>query len=70
MSMMHLRPLPGVGRRQFTAVDVVSRVVVLGVRSRATAGTAAAFLGELVDRMPFPVQASLTRRRIGVHGRV
>lgn len=57
MDTMHLRPLPGVERRQFTAIDVVSRVAVLGVRSRATAGTAAAFLDELVARMPFPVQA-------------
>jgi len=54
---MHLRPLPGVERRQFTAIDVVSRMAVLGVRSRATAGTAAAFLDEVVARMPFPVQA-------------
>ena len=53
---MQLRPLPGVERRQFTAIDVVSRVAVLGVRSCATAGTAA-FLEELVQRMSFPVQA-------------
>ena len=54
---MHLRPLPGVERRQFTAVDVVSRVSVLGVRATATAGTARAFLTELTARMPFPVSA-------------
>ncbi|CAN0489755.1 unnamed protein product, partial [Phaeothamnion confervicola] len=30
---------------------------VFGVRSRATAGTVAAFLEDLVDRMPFTVQA-------------
>jgi putative transposase len=57
LDTVHLRPLPGVERRQFTAVDVVSRCAVVGVRSRATAGTAAAFLDELVARMPFPVQA-------------
>ncbi len=57
LDTMHLRPLPGVERRQFTAIDVVSRVAVVGVRSRATAGTATAFLDELVDRMPVPVQA-------------
>jgi putative transposase len=57
LDTMHLRPLPGVERRQFTAVDVVSRCAVIGVRSRATAGTAAAFLDELLARMPFPVQA-------------
>lgn len=54
---MHIRPSAGPQRRQFTAVDVVSRSAVLGVRSLATAGTAAAFLDELESRMPFPVQA-------------
>ena len=54
---VHIRPPAGPQRRQFTAVDVVSRYAVLGVRSQATAGTAAAFLDELVARMPFPVQA-------------
>lgn len=57
LDTMHLRPLPGIERRQFTAIDVVSRVAVVGVRSRATAGTARDFLAELVARMPFPVQA-------------
>jgi len=57
LDTMHLRPLPGVERRQFTAVDVVSRHAVVGVRSAATAGTATAFLAELVARMPVPVQA-------------
>jgi len=57
LDTMHLRPLPGVERRQFTAIDVVSRTAVLGVRATASAGTAAAFLDELVARMPVPVQA-------------
>ena len=57
LDTVHLRPLPGMERRQFTAVDVVSRQAVFGVRSRATAGTATAFLDELVQRFPFPVQA-------------
>ncbi len=57
LDTMHLRPLPGVERRQFTAVDVVSRVSVLGVRATATAGTARAFLADLAARMPFPVTA-------------
>src|SRR5215217_928070 len=57
LDTMHLRPLPGVERRQFTAIDVVSRCAVLGVRASATAGTALAFLDELIARMPFPVQA-------------
>jgi putative transposase len=54
---MALRPLPGLVRHQFTAVDVVSRYGVLDVRSCATAGTATAFLTELLERMPFPIQA-------------
>ena len=46
LATMPLTPLPGVERRQFTAVDVVSRGSVLGVRSCATAGTARDFLAE------------------------
>ena len=57
LDTMHLRPLPGVERRQFTAIDVVSRVAVVGVRATASAGTARSFLDDLIDRMPFPVQA-------------
>jgi len=57
LDTMHLRPLPGVERRQFTAIDMVSRVAVLGVRAQATAGTAAAFLDELIARMPVTIQA-------------
>lgn len=57
LDTMHLRPLPGVERRQFTAIDVVTRVAVVGVRATASSGTARDFLDELVDRMPFPVQA-------------
>jgi putative transposase len=54
---MHLRPLPGVERRHFTAVDVVSRWSVVGVRATATAGTARDFLAEVQARCPFPVRA-------------
>jgi putative transposase len=57
LDTMHLRPEPGVERRQFTAIDVVSRCAVLGVRSQATAGTATAFLDELQARMPVRIQA-------------
>jgi len=57
LDTMHLRPLPGVERRQFTAIDVVSRCAVIGVRATASAGTARAFLDDLTGRMPFPVQA-------------
>jgi len=57
LDTMHLTPLPGVERRHFTAVDVVSRWSVTGVRAVATAGTARDFLDELVARMPVPVRA-------------
>ena len=57
LDTMHLRPLPGVERRQFTAVDVVTRCAVVGVRATSSAGTATAFLDELVARMPVPIQA-------------
>jgi transposase InsO family protein len=57
LDTMHLRPLPGIERRQFTAIDVVTRVAVVGVRATASAGTARDFLEELVARMPFPIQA-------------
>ena len=57
LDTMHLRPLPGVERRQFTAIDVVSRCAVVGVRATASAGTATAFLDELIARMPVPIQA-------------
>jgi len=55
LDTMHPRPLPGVERRQFTAIDVVSRWAVLGVRAQATAATA--FLAEVLARFPFPVRA-------------
>lgn len=56
LDTMHLRPEPGIERRPFTAIAVVSRLAVVGVRASATAGTAAAFLDELVARMPVPIQ--------------
>jgi putative transposase len=57
LDTMHLQPLPGVQRRQFTAIDVVTRVAVVEVRATASSGTARDFLEEVVTRMPFPVQA-------------
>jgi putative transposase len=57
LDTMHLTPLPGVERRHFTAVDVVSRWSVIGVRAAATAGTARDFLGELLERTPFAITA-------------
>lgn len=57
LDTMHLTPVPGIERRHFSAVDVVSRWSVTGVRARATAGTATDFLDELVARVPFPIKA-------------
>ncbi len=54
---MRLYPLPGVVRYHFSAVDVVSRFGVVGVRGSATAGTAKEFLGEVRARMPFGIKA-------------
>ena len=54
---MRLAPLPGVVRYHFSAVDVVSRFGVVGVRGVATAGTAKDFLGEVCARAPFPIKA-------------
>lgn len=54
---MHLRPLPGLERRHFSAVDLVCRWSVTGVRATATAGTARDFLAELHARLPFPLRA-------------
>lgn len=49
--------LPGVRRKHFTARDVVSRYDVVDAYSRATAGTATAFLAAVLQRLPFPVRA-------------
>jgi putative transposase len=54
---IHLRPHPDVELRQFTAVDVVSRVAAVEVRTAATAGTAADFLDDLLDRFPIRIRA-------------
>lgn len=43
--------------KHFSARDYVSRWDVLGVYGRATATTAASFLDELLQRVPFPVKA-------------
>jgi transposase len=57
LDTMHLTPVPGVERRHFSAVDLISRWSVAGVRSCATAGTARDFLDELDARLPFPIRA-------------
>lgn len=54
---LDLRPLPGVILKQFTAIDVVSRYLGLGLRTRATATTAKEFLLDLLQRLPFTVRA-------------
>ena len=54
---MHLSPLPGLERRHFTAVDVVSRSSVVGVRATARAGTARDFLKDVLARLPVAVKA-------------
>ncbi len=56
LDTVQLRLLPGVIRYQFTAVDVVSRYSVVGVRAVATAATASDFLADLEARFPFPVR--------------
>ena len=54
---VHVRPVPGMEFRQFTAIDVVTRIAAFGVRTRATAGTAADFLDDLIDRFPLTIRA-------------
>lgn len=54
---MRLYPAPGVVRYHFSAVDLVSRFGVAGVRGVATAGTAKEFLAEVHARSPFPIKA-------------
>jgi len=54
---MRLYPAPGIIRYQFTLIDVASRYGIVGVRARATAGTATDFLREARTRLPFPIQA-------------
>ena len=57
LDTLDIRPLPGVVIKHFTAHDVLSRWNVLEVHSRATATTAAHFLNNLQERMPFPIRA-------------
>ena len=54
---LDLRPLPGVIIKHFTARDLSSRWDVVGVYTRATAVTATSFLGQVMERMPFKVNA-------------
>ncbi len=54
---VHLALADGSQLRQFSAIDVVSRVAAVEVRTRATAGTAAAFVDDLLDRFPVRIRA-------------
>jgi transposase InsO family protein len=54
---LDVRPMTGVGFKQFTARDVVSRWDVIQAHSRATASAASQFLETLLHRMPFPIRA-------------
>ena len=57
LDTLDLRPLPGVVLKHFTAHDVISKWDVMEVYLHATATTAAHFLDELQERMPFKVKA-------------
>jgi transposase InsO family protein len=57
LDTLDLRLLPGVIFKHFTAHDVVSKWNVMSVNCRASAATAAHFLDNLKDRMPFPIKA-------------
>jgi len=57
LDTLDIRPLPGVVMKHFTAHDVISRWDAMAVYSRATASTAAHFLDELEQRMPFNIRA-------------
>lgn len=50
-------PEPGITIHHFGARDTVSRWDVVGVYSRATARNGRDFLRQVLERMPFPVQA-------------
>lgn len=50
-------PLPGATIRQFTAQDLVSCWGVAQACRRATAQATRGFLGQMLQRFPFPVQA-------------
>lgn len=54
---LDVRPLPGVLIKHFTARDIISRWDVIEAHTRATSKTASAFVGTLVNRMPFPIRA-------------
>ena len=54
---VHITTREGTQLRQFSAIDAFSRVAAVTVRRSATAGTAADFLDELLDRYPLRIRA-------------
>lgn len=56
LDTVHLRPLPGVELRQFSAIDVVTRITVTDIRTRATARTARDHLTFLIESLPYPIE--------------
>ena len=54
---VHLRPMPGVELRQFSAIDVVTRLAVTDVRTAASGRTARDHLMLLLESLPYPVRA-------------
>lgn len=54
---LDIRPVPGIVRKQFTARDIVSKWDVIEVYGNATANLAAKFLGSLILRSPFKIEA-------------
>jgi transposase InsO family protein len=54
---LDVRPERGLGFKQFTARDVLSRWDVVEAHAKATATTAAGFLTSLQQRMPFRIRA-------------
>jgi transposase InsO family protein len=57
LDTLDVRPLPGVGFKQFTARDIVSRWDVVGASRNATSTSAARFIESIRERMPFEVKA-------------
>ncbi len=53
---LDVRPLPGMVLKHFTARDVVSKWDVVEAHTRASSGSAAAFIDTLLKRMPFPIK--------------
>jgi len=57
LDTMELRPISGMIRRHFTAVDLVTRYSVADIRTTASAGTATTFLDRLTTAFAAPIRA-------------